>query len=47
MKKLDNKKLANITGGEVSVWVYMISSAIVVFVSGIIKGYTHPRSCNG
>lgn len=46
MQKIKKKELENITGGEVSVWVYVVTSAIAVFISGIIEGYTHPKSCN-
>lgn len=45
MKKISNKELEKITGGELSVWVYVVTAAIVTFVSGIIDGYTHPKSC--
>ena len=45
MQKINNKKLEKITGGEVSVWVYLIATSIIIFLSGVIKGYTHPESC--
>ena len=41
MQKINNKKLEKITGGEVSVWVYLIATSIIIFLSGVIKGYTH------
>ncbi len=45
MQKIKKKDLEKITGGEVSVWVYVVAAAITVFISGIIEGYTHPKSC--
>lgn len=46
MKKITKKELTNIIGGEVSVWVYIVTSAIAIFISGVIEGYTHPRACD-
>lgn len=46
MTKLDRKKLKQITGGEITVWGCVLVAAIVIFASGIIKGYTNPESCN-
>lgn len=46
MIKLNKSKLRNITGGEITVWGCIAVATIVVFVSGVIKGYTHPKRCN-
>lgn len=46
MQKIADKELENITGGEISAWAYVVASAIAIFISGIIEGYTHPKSCN-
>ncbi len=46
MKKIEDKNLENIIGGEVTMMTVFIVSAIVVFISGIIDGYVHPKSCN-
>ncbi len=45
MQKLNDDKLENIIGGEVTVWVYLIATSIVIFLSGIIDGYIHPKEC--
>lgn len=45
MYKLSDKRLEKITGGEVSVMVYLIATTIVVFISGILDGYTNPKKC--
>lgn len=46
MTKLENKKLREISGGEITVWGCVAVAAILIFASGIIKGYTHPKHCN-
>ena len=46
MKKISNKKLEKIVGGEITVWTILAVSAIVIFISGVIEGYTHPKACN-
>lgn len=45
MQKISDKNLEKIIGGELSVWVYLIASSIVIFLSGVIDGYTHPEPC--
>lgn len=45
MKRLNSGKLQRIVGGEVTVLGCIIVATIVVFASGIIKGYTHPKGC--
>ena len=46
MEKVNNDKLEKISGGGVS-WIAigLGISALVVFISGIIEGYTNPGSC--
>lgn len=47
MKKIDDDKLDLIKGGEIgTVWVFVIVSAVVVFLSGVIEGFTNPSKCN-
>lgn len=45
MQKISDKKLEKIIGGEISVMVYLIATTIVVFLSGILEGYTNPKKC--
>ncbi len=45
MKKINDKKLEKIIGGEVAVGVYLAVSSIAIFISGIIYGFTHPNPC--
>ncbi len=44
MKKLDNKKLERIEGGF-STWAALGIASIVIFVSGLVDGIVHPKSC--
>jgi len=46
MQRVSDKELIGVVGGEVSVWVYVVASAITIFISGVIEGYTHPRACS-
>lgn len=45
VRSLDNSELKVITGG--SVWTGIAVSAIVVFLSGVLEGFTNPGRCNG
>ncbi len=45
MQKISEKNLEKIVGGEVSVWIYLIVTSIIIFLSGVIEGYTHPEPC--
>lgn len=44
MKALESEELKKITGG--SVWVGIAIAAIVVFLSGVLEGFTNPGRCN-
>ena len=47
MQKIENKEeLLKITGGELTVWTCLAISAVVIFITGIITGYTYPEPCN-
>ena len=50
MTKLDNEKLEEIAGGSVTIGaiglIFLGFTALTAVVSGIISGYTHPKSCN-
>lgn len=46
MKKLTDYELKNIRGGF-TVWTFLGISALGVFLSGIIDGFVHPKSCGG
>lgn len=47
MKKIQNKEeLSKIIGGELTIWTCLGIGALIVFITGIITGYTYPESCN-
>ena len=43
--KLKNDKLDNIKGGALTIWTITGITALVIFISGIIKGITNPEGC--
>lgn len=46
MKKISDSELDNIAGGGTPfVGVGLVISAIIVFIAGILDGYTNPGSC--
>lgn len=45
MTKLDDEKLENIKGGALTIWTIAGITALVIFISGIIKGITNPEGC--
>ncbi len=47
MKKLTNKELKNIKGGEASLGLVIGISALVAFLVGVISGITNPEPCGG
>ncbi len=47
MQRLNNYELDNIIGGAVSwVGIGIGVSALVIFLSGVLEGYTNPGRCN-
>ena len=47
IEKISNKDLENISGGGVQWFAIGLGvAALVVFISGIIEGYTNPGRCN-
>lgn len=44
MERLNNCELEKVTGG--SVWTGIAVAAIVVFLSGVLEGFTNPGRCN-
>lgn len=44
MQRLSNSQLDNITGGNV--WIGLGVVALIIFLAGIIEGYTNPGECN-
>ncbi len=45
MQNIKDDQMQIITGGGVSAWAIAGITAIITFVSGIIEGIVHPRSC--
>ena len=43
MKKINKKELKNINGGGFGLWVL---GASIVFLIGVVDGYTRPLKCN-
>lgn len=49
MIELSDKELNNIEGGaavSTCVGIGLVVSSIVIFLSGLIRGYTNPEGCN-
>lgn len=48
IEKLDDEKLEKVKGGELAgaIWIGIAIAAVVIFVSGIIEGFTNPKKCN-
>ena len=47
MTRIPNNSLDKIKGGtSISIWTGMAIAAIVIFLSGVIEGITHPERCS-
>lgn len=46
MNKIDELELMNINGGGISFWTVIGISALVVFIAGVLDGFTRPLKCN-
>lgn len=48
MRELSNSETLNITGGSVTtaVGIGLVASAVIVFVSAVLEGFSNPRRCN-
>lgn len=46
MSKISNDKLEKVKGGANVVLVGVAIAAIVVFISGVIEGFTNPGRCS-
>ena len=49
MKKLNDNELIKIEGGgaiTTGIGISLIVSSVIVFLSGIVRGYTNPEACN-
>lgn len=44
MEILDKERLEKINGG--SVWTGIAVAAIIVFLAGVLEGFTNPGRCN-
>ncbi len=45
MQNIDNKEMEKITGGADLAGIALVVTAIVIFISGFINGYTNPERC--
>ncbi len=46
MKKLNSTELSNIKGGfTFNGWIALGITALIVFISGVIEGFTNPDKC--
>ena len=43
--KIEDEKLDKIKGGSITVWTVVGITALVIFISGVIKGITNPEGC--
>ena len=46
MTKINEEKLKNITGGEISAWAVVGIISAVVFALGVVDGFIHPKGCD-
>ncbi len=46
IKNIDDKTMEKITGGASAAGIALIITAVVVFISGLISGYTNPERCD-
>jgi len=46
MREIEKKELDDIKGGGISPWVAFGAGAVLVFIVGIIDGFTRPKACN-
>lgn len=46
MREIEENELEKVRGGSSSSWVGLGISALVIFIIGVIDGYTRPLSCN-
>ena len=45
MEKIEDDKLTEITGGEVSAWVVVGIGALITFALGFLDGIVNPKGC--
>ena len=45
MQDIDIEKMEKIKGGASFAGVALVVTAIVIFISGLINGYTNPERC--
>lgn len=45
MKRLERAELCNVVGGGNEILIGIAIAAIVIFLSGVIRGYTNPERC--
>ncbi len=43
--KIKEEELDKIKGGALTIWTITGITAIVIFISGVIKGITNPEGC--
>jgi len=46
MREIEDHELEKVRGGASSSWVGIGIGALVIFIIGVIDGYTRPMSCN-
>ncbi len=46
MQKLNKEEMIAINGGGVSGWVVLGIGTLLVFLGGLLDGFTRPLSCN-
>ena len=45
MQNIDYKNMEKITGGSNLAGIALVVTAVVIFLSGLISGYTNPERC--
>lgn len=46
MREIEENELEKVKGGSSSSWIGLGIGALVIFIIGVIDGYTRPLSCN-
>lgn len=46
MREIEERELEKVRGGGTSPWIGLGIGALVIFIIGVIDGYTRPLPCN-
>lgn len=46
MRELEKEEMKNIDGGASATLITTVVAGIVIFITGILSGYSNPQKCN-